>query len=65
MSGVQRKLLLETRYKGHEIEVRRMGPDLLAYVDNVELPGFYIDTQAAVRGCTQYINQIIKEQQNG
>lgn len=43
-------------YEGSFIQVRHMGPDLLAEVDGIELAGFYIDSEAAVLAGTKYID---------
>lgn len=44
---IERKPVGEMTYHGRKIEVKFMGPDLLAYVDGIELSGFYLDSQAA------------------
>ena len=44
---VKRKLIATDVYEGRCVEVRYMGPDLLAYVEDIELAGFYLNTQGA------------------
>lgn len=36
-------------YRGRTVSARYLGPDLIAYVNDVELPHFYLDIEA-VRG---------------
>lgn len=59
--AIERKIVGESEYRGSKITVRRMGPDLLGYVDGVELSGFFINTAAAIAGGERYIDQQIKE----
>lgn len=59
--GVERKIVGKSEYKGSEITVRHMGPDLLGYVDGVELSGFFTNTAAAIAGGERYVDQMIKE----
>lgn len=62
MPKIERKLIGEPeQYHGRTITVRRMGPDLLAYVDDVELPNFYLTAEAARIGGRKYIDQRRKE----
>jgi len=37
-----------------------MGPDLLAYVDGVEMPGFYLSVEAAHAGGKRYVDAQLK-----
>lgn len=60
--AVERKIVGKSEYKGSEITVRHMGPDLLAYVDGAELSGFFLNTAAAIAGGERYIDQMLKEQ---
>lgn len=58
----QRKLVGEpTEYKGYIITVRYMGPDLLGYVNNEELSGFFVDVRAVVAAGARYVDQKLKE----
>jgi hypothetical protein len=58
---IERKLVHTEVYKTRTITVRHMGPDLLSYVGDIELPNFYWDTQAAVSAGKRYINEEIRE----
>jgi len=61
---IERKTIGETEhYKGHEIEVRYMGPDLLAYVDGQEVGNFYLTAEYARAAGRRYIDQQEKEKQ--
>jgi len=60
--AIERQIVGKSEYRGSEITVRHMGPDLLGYVDGVELSGFFINTAAAIAGGERYIDQQIKEQ---
>lgn len=60
--AIERKKVGKTeRYKGSDIEVRFMGPDLLAYVDGMELPNFYLDAEAARAAGRRYVDEEQKE----
>ena len=48
-------------YKGHKIVVRHLGPDLLCYVDNVELNAFYETTENARNAGKRYVDQVENE----
>lgn len=53
-------------YKDHLIEARRMGPDLLCFVDGVELPNFYLNVAAVESAGVRYIDDKLREvKQNG
>jgi hypothetical protein len=56
-------------YRGHSIEARHMGPDLLCYVDGNEVGHFYRSVEAAHNAGKRYVDQIEKEKdaeiQNG
>jgi hypothetical protein len=56
MSKVTRQLIRSETYHGRTIEARRMGPDLLCYVDGSELGSFYIDAQAAIAGGQRFVD---------
>lgn len=47
-------------YRGRELEVRFMGPDLLAYVDGVELSGFFLNREAALGAGRRYVDEAEK-----
>lgn len=64
MSKIKRKLIRSESYQGRTIEARWMGPDLLCFVQGVELGSFYIDAQAAIEGGQRYIDADIKAQQD-
>jgi hypothetical protein len=60
--NVQRQQIGEAiQYKGRDIVVRHMGPDLLCFVDGQEVGNFYIDRPAAIDAGVRYIDQIEKE----
>jgi hypothetical protein len=62
--SVERKLVgLPSQYKGHKIETRHMGPDLLCYVDGTEMPNFYLNAEAVRKGGMRYIDQIEAEKE--
>lgn len=48
-------------YRGHTIQARFMGPDLLSFVDGQEMPGFYVDRQAALKGGERHVDELVKE----
>lgn len=56
MSVERRKVGKTERYGGSQIEVRFMGPDLLAYVDGVELSNFYLTPEAARAAGRRYVD---------
>lgn len=61
MAGLHRRVISTDVYEGSRIESRYMGPDLLAYVEGVELAGFYIDAGAARRACARYVDAKLKD----
>jgi hypothetical protein len=63
MSKIKRKLIRSEIYQGRTLEARWMGPDLLCFVQGVELGSFYIDAQAAIEGGQRYIDADIKAAQ--
>jgi hypothetical protein len=60
VSKVKRKLIRSESYEGRTIQARYMGPDLLCFVDGVELGSFYIDAQAAIDGGQRFIDAEMK-----
>lgn len=50
-------------YRGHKIVAHLAGPDLLGYVDDVELSGFYLNTAAVSAAGQRYIDGKIKDQE--
>lgn len=61
MAGEWRKQIGPTlKYRGHNVEVRAMQPDVLAYVDGQALPSFYIDAESARKGGMNYIDELMK-----
>lgn len=66
--SLTRKLIAETIYQNHRIEARYMGPDLLAYVNDIELANFYVNTQAAFEAGRRHVDyelKAAKEKANG
>jgi hypothetical protein len=49
------------RYEGRRLVARFMGPDLLAYVNDVELASFYINVESAIAAGRRYVDDEIKE----
>lgn len=50
------------RYHGRRLTAHYMGPDLLAFVDGVELGGFYRDVEAALAAGRRHVDAEIKAQ---
>lgn len=60
--AIERKKVGKTeRYEGSDIDVRFMGPDLLAIVDGVELPNFYLTPEAARAAGRRYVDEQLRE----
>jgi hypothetical protein len=59
--SVVRKLVKSEEFHGRKLEARHMGPDLLGYVDGVELSGFFIDVEAALAGGRRFVEDEEKE----
>lgn len=49
-------------YRGSRLTTHYMGPDLLLYVDGVEMPGFYLNQEAAHRAGRIYVDAQLKAQ---
>lgn len=63
--AVKRQLIGEPEtYRGHKIEVRHMGPDLLGYVDGEEIPNFFETAEATRRACRRFIDDKYRETQS-
>lgn len=63
-----RKIIAQTTYKEHTLEARYMGPDLLSYVNGMELANFYVNTQAAFEAGQRHVDyelKAAKEKANG
>lgn len=61
MTDVVRKLIGEpVTYLGRKIEVRHMGPDLLCYVDGIDMDCFYLTSEAAIAGGKRYIDAVVR-----
>lgn len=59
--ALKRKLVGKPEeYRGRKITARHMGPDLLGYVDDIELSGFFLDTEAVQAAGQRYIDAEIK-----
>ena len=59
---IQRKLVRSETYEGRTLEARHMGPDLLGFVNGVELSGFFVDARAAIDGGKRFVDAEIKAQ---
>lgn len=51
-------------YRGRWLRVAYMGPDLLGYVDYVELSGFFLTVEAAIKAGKRYVDDEIKAEQD-
>lgn len=61
---VERKVIGEPQvYKGRTITAKFIGPDLLGYVDDIELSGFFLDTEAVQAAGERYIDAEIKAEE--
>lgn len=61
---VERQQVGQTEsYKGRKIVARLAGPDLLAYVDGIELSGFYLNTAAVSRAGRRHVDAEIKAEE--
>lgn len=59
--AIERKVVGEpAQYQGRTITARHMGPDLLGYVDDVELSGFYLDVEAVRAAGRRYVDAELK-----
>lgn len=59
---INRPLVKSEDYHEHLLEARFMGPDLLSFVDSVELPNFYVDVEASLRAGRRFIDAQEKEE---
>lgn len=50
------------RYHGRRLSAHFLGPDLLGYVDDIELSGFYLNVEAALAAGRRYVDDQIKEE---
>lgn len=50
------------RYQGRRLTAHYMGPDLLAYVDGVDLAAFYLTVEAAMEAGRRYVDDQVKEE---
>ena len=59
--SIERKLIGEPeRYKGRLLTVRHMGPDVLGYVDDTELSGFFLNPEAARAAGRRHVDAELK-----
>ena len=49
------------QYIDHEIEVRRYGPDYLAYVNHEQVGQFWVTPQAAARAARASVDETLAE----
>lgn len=57
---IERPLIGEPhQYRGCTIEVRHMGPDLLAYVDGIEIPHFYLTQWFAREAGERFVDHML------
>lgn len=56
MTFERRLVVKPEQYRGRTITARYMGPDLLAYVDEIELGGFYMTAEAAREAGRRYVD---------
>jgi len=52
-----RRLIRQQSYLGRSLEARYLGPDLLAFVNGIELASFYIDAQSAIDAGVRYVDE--------
>ena len=50
-------------YHGRKLLARHMGPDLLGFVDDMELSGFFLDVEAAHDAGRRHVDGEIKAEQ--
>jgi hypothetical protein len=48
------------RYHGRRLHAGYMGPDLLGYVDDIELGGFYLTVEAAIGAGRRHVDAEIR-----
>lgn len=59
--SIQRRQVGKTElYEGRELRARYMGPDLLAFVNDVELNGFYLSVEDAHAAGRRHVDAEIK-----
>lgn len=49
------------RYHGRRLYASYLGPDLLANVDDIELPTFFLTVESALSAARKYVDEQIKE----
>ena len=49
------------RYHGRRLHASYLGPDLLANVDDIELPTFFMTVEAALSAARKYVDEQLKE----
>lgn len=59
---VERKLVKSENYHKHILQARHMGPDLLGFVDGMELSNFFVDVEAALSAGRRYIDNQEEEE---
>ena len=52
------------RYHGRRLFATYLGPDLLANVNDIELPTFFLTVEAALSAALKYVDEQIKEATN-
>jgi hypothetical protein len=58
---IERKQVGPTQvYHGRKLTARYMGPDLLGFVDDIELSGFFLDVNAAHAAGQRHVDAEIK-----
>jgi hypothetical protein len=62
--AIERKQVGETEtYHGRKLRARFMGPDLLGFVGDMELSGFFLDVEAAHAAGRRHVDAEIKAEQ--
>ena len=59
---LQRKLVDCVTYKKHVIDIKYIGPDLLCYVNEIELPNFFVNIRSAIEAGKRFVNEKLKEE---
>jgi hypothetical protein len=60
MSLIRKQVGAAQAYKGSKLTAHYMGPDLLSFVDGVEMPSFYLNVEAARRAGRVYVDAKLK-----
>lgn len=62
MPIVREQVCPPERYHGRLLTACHMGPDVLGYVDGIELGGFFMSPHAAIAAGRRYVDDQIKSE---